>query len=591
MGKTLNTGKLTNAIAQDSSNNIGIGGAASGSYKLQVSGTTNLTGALSGTSATFSSSVTANIITSTASGSSQLFLKSTGGGSNRDWQFQTSESAAGDLSIMQSTTAGGATYATKVNISPTGNVGIGTTSPTNPLHIVSNTISQLNVAALSGNTNAQINLEPTGTGVALIGPASAFPLTFRTDATERMRITSSGNVGIGTTGSNWATLKPIEIGNAGNFYAGFQGGSAIYMGTAAYYNSGWKYATTGNDANLIDIGSGNFIFQNAPSGTAGNNITWTERMRITSGGNVGIGTSSPDASDWNGSARLLHIYQNTTNGSVIKLESSNASGIVAAFNDAMGVGTLTNDPLLFYTNVTERMRITSGGAVEMRSGDSGGALTVYTNVSSTNYAFHVGGSGTINGVAIGASSAASMMRMNKDSGSTRSLNAAGTINANGADYAEYMYKATTDAISKGDICGVNANGELTNVYSDSVSFVVKSTNPSYVGNDIWATEDIIGKMPMEEDYEDKEQYQLDLVEFKAKIEVERAKVDRIAFSGQVPCNVLNAKVGDYIIPMELDGKISGKAVTNPTFEQYQISVGKVWKIMEDGRAWVAVKIG
>ena len=91
----------------------------------------------------------------------------------------------------------------------------------------------------------------------------------------------------------------------------------------------------------------------------------TTRLFVSPAGNVGIGTSSPDASDWNASARLLHIYQNTTNGSVIKLESSNASGIVAAFNDAMGVGTLTNDPLLFYTNVTERMRINSGGDIGM----------------------------------------------------------------------------------------------------------------------------------------------------------------------------------------------------------------------------------
>jgi len=48
-------------------------------------------------------------------------------------------------------------------------LGIGTTIPTNPLHIVSNEISQLNIQALSGNTNAQINLEPTGTGIALTG--------------------------------------------------------------------------------------------------------------------------------------------------------------------------------------------------------------------------------------------------------------------------------------------------------------------------------------------------------------------------------------------------------------------------------------
>jgi hypothetical protein len=66
MGKTQNTGNLTNAIAQDSSNNIGIGGAASGSYKFQVTGTTNLTGALSGTSATFSDTISITANNSTA---------------------------------------------------------------------------------------------------------------------------------------------------------------------------------------------------------------------------------------------------------------------------------------------------------------------------------------------------------------------------------------------------------------------------------------------------------------------------------------------------------------------------------------------
>jgi hypothetical protein len=57
---SLNTGNaiLSNAIAVDSSYNVGIGGAASGSFKLQVTGTSNLTGALTGTSATFSGDLT-----------------------------------------------------------------------------------------------------------------------------------------------------------------------------------------------------------------------------------------------------------------------------------------------------------------------------------------------------------------------------------------------------------------------------------------------------------------------------------------------------------------------------------------------------
>lgn len=59
MGKTNQLGVLADVFTSDASNNVGIGGSPSGSYKLDVSGTGRFTGALNGTSATFSSSVTA----------------------------------------------------------------------------------------------------------------------------------------------------------------------------------------------------------------------------------------------------------------------------------------------------------------------------------------------------------------------------------------------------------------------------------------------------------------------------------------------------------------------------------------------------
>jgi hypothetical protein len=97
-------------------------------------------------------------------------------------------------------TAGNAiTFTQAMTLNASGQLGIGTTSPTNPLHIVSNTLSQLNVAASSGNTNAQINLEPTGTGIALIGPANNVAFAFRTNATEGMRLDANQNLGIGQT--------------------------------------------------------------------------------------------------------------------------------------------------------------------------------------------------------------------------------------------------------------------------------------------------------------------------------------------------------------------------------------------------------
>jgi hypothetical protein len=106
---------------------------------------------------------------------------------------------------------------------------------------------------------------------------------------------------------------------------------------------------------------------------------------------------------------------------------------------------------------------------------------------------------------------------------------------------------------------------LTPYYSTSYSFVIKSTNPSFVGGDSRDT----------------------------STEEERQKVDRIAFSGIVPVNVCNANIGDYIVPIPIlsNDMIGGIPVpdSNCTFEQYRKAVGKVISILQDGRPSVIVK--
>lgn len=174
------------------------------------------------------------------------------------------------------------------------------------------------------------------------------------------------------------------------------------------------------------------------------------------------------------------------------------------------------------------------------------------------------------------------MRIGQDSGTSRSINAGGTINASGADYAEYMEKAGDFVIEKGDICGINQDGLLTDVFADSISFVVKSTNPSYVGGDTWHLD--CGVEPELDDSD------LDKQLFADRLEQARQKVDRIAFSGQIPINVTGASVGDYILPIDVNQKIAGQAVSNPTFEQYQAAVGKVIAIKSDGSVHIIVKI-
>lgn len=168
--------------------------------------------------------------------------------------------------------------------------------------------------------------------------------------------------------------------------------------------------------------------------------------------------------------------------------------------------------------------------------------------------------------------------LRNDITSGRSLNASGTLNASGADYAEYMVKADDFSIAKGDICGIDVNGNLTNIFGNSVSFVVKSTNPSYVGNDTWChLSDWDGKSELTENQRD-------------ELEAQRKLVDRIAFAGQVPVNVYGSAPGHHIVPVNDNGAIKGIAVSNPTFEQYQSSIGKVIAVEEDGRARVIVKV-
>lgn len=75
----------------------------------------------------------------------------------------------------------------------------------------------------------------------------------------------------------------------------------------------------------------------------------------------------------------------------------------------------------------------------------------------------------------------------------RSINAAGYVSTSGADYAEYMLKKYgCGVIPKGAIVGIDADGELTDKFAEAISFMVKSTNPSYVGGDTWGTEEAIG---------------------------------------------------------------------------------------------------
>lgn len=206
-------------------------------------------------------------------------------------------------------------------------------------------------------------------------------------------------------------------------------------------------------------------------------------------------------------------------------------------------------------------------------------------------------------VSAGPAGSAAPCAINVSSNTTTgcSIRAGGTINASGADYAEYLIKSLLcGTIAPGQIVGIDADGRLTDKWDRAIAFMVKSTNPCMVGGDSWAQD--LGVRPAasqraEEDTDDtwaaKElEHASALAAFDIALEQRRQTVDRIAFAGQVPVNVLGATPGQYIVPVQEGEGIAGQAVDrgDMTLNQYMSAIGRVIAIEDDGRARIIVKV-
>jgi hypothetical protein len=223
----------------------------------------------------------------------------------------------------------------------------------------------------------------------------AFGTSVQNNNQERMRILDTGNVGIGTTSPNtqfeiskavanyWSgstntfTGRPqaltITNTNGGGydpvllFRQADQGalnikdaGAIGMVGTASWSNTD----TTQQTSDMY------FLVRNNANGIS-------ERMRITSAGNVGIGTTSPgyEAHVYrNKSAAVTNLAienPNATGGSSLLVTSQGSHTAVFGITDAGGgnrIGTTTNDYVYFVTNGTERMRIDTSGNLLFNSG-------------------------------------------------------------------------------------------------------------------------------------------------------------------------------------------------------------------------------
>ena len=167
--------------------------------------------------------------------------------------------------------------AVAITIDSSENVGIGTSSPTHKVHISTTDSTPLSVEHSNGS-DVYIKLVNNADGAGNFLGASSNNLTFWTENAERMRITSAGNVGIGTS----SPLRQLSLQNSSHAEISLVSGTSsvcsILMGdgtTGTDYYRGYIQYENSNDAMAFATGT-------------------TERMRITSDGSVAINDSSPD---------------------------------------------------------------------------------------------------------------------------------------------------------------------------------------------------------------------------------------------------------------------------------------------------------
>jgi len=196
-----------------------------------------------------------------------------------------------------------------------------------------------------------------------IGINNASP-TVAFDVVGATKIT--GNVGIGGSPSN-GLIPGLVIGD------GTDNKGITLFGTSTTQQNIAFTRTANSQQGLIQYDhTGDYMrFFTATS----------ERMRITSAGNVGIGTTSPSTN-----TNQTSLTINGTNNSRLDMQVSgtrNAGFVVAS--DAAYLETTAAIPLVFYTNSAERMRITSGGLLQMSNNSTTFSIGAIAGVQRIQY--------------------------------------------------------------------------------------------------------------------------------------------------------------------------------------------------------------
>jgi len=266
--KTSNTGTVTSVGLSSATSGVTIG-----STPITTSGTITLAIA-------------------TASGSQQGLLSST------DWTtFNNKQSALTNPVTGTGTTnylpkfTGASTIGNSNFQENSGSLGInGAAAPDSGdtrVQINGSTYSSLSLKSTSVNAIIRAH-NPNST--LYVGTISNHPIGFVTNDSQKMLLDTSGNLGLGVTPSAWSGYTVLQFG--GGSVSSYTDNNYFEVNQNSFWNGVYRYVNTGFSSRYMQY-AGQHQWHTAPSGTAGNAISFTQAMTLNASGFLGIGTTSP----------------------------------------------------------------------------------------------------------------------------------------------------------------------------------------------------------------------------------------------------------------------------------------------------------